>query len=302
MFWTRFLPSLRRSLPAGAVLVSIAAFALAEGLAQAPSANGAPDRARIEEALRGLNRGHSIGQVAVSPDGARLAWIEGGREGGEIVVAPIADLKDSRRITAATKPDQRCRENSLAWEPDSKALAFFSDCASLGEQDDLYLAPIDGTPARRLTQLKGYVADPAFSPDGSQVAFLYVEGATRAAGALAAMKPPSGVIGEDGVEIQRVAIAAIAAPSAVAPTLATPANLHVYEFDWSPDSKSLAYVAAAPPGENNWWVAKLYTQTARIGTQCDSCPRGGFRPACTACRSPCRAGRPTAKPSPSSAA
>ena len=40
------------------------------------------------------------------------------------------------------------------------------------------------------------------------MAFLYVEGATRPAGALAAMKPPSGVIGEDGIEIQRVAVAA----------------------------------------------------------------------------------------------
>ena len=48
--------------------------------------------------------------------------------------------------------------------------------------------------------------------------------------------------------------------SPATPTEATPANLHVYEFDWSPDSKSLAYVAADPPGENNWWVAKLYTQ------------------------------------------
>jgi len=38
------------------------------------------------------------------------------------------------------------------------------------------------------------------------VAFLYVEGATRPAGALAAMKPPSGVIGEEGIEIERVAV------------------------------------------------------------------------------------------------
>jgi dipeptidyl aminopeptidase/acylaminoacyl peptidase len=74
------------------------------------------------------------------------------------------------------------------------------------------------------------------------------------------MKPPSGVIGEDGVEIQRVAVAAADAAAPAAPAMATPANLHVYEFDWSPDSKSLAYVAADPPGENNWWLAKLYTQ------------------------------------------
>ena len=34
----------------------------------------------------------------------------------------------------------------------------------------------------------------------------------------------------------------------------------MYEFDWAPDSKGFAYIAADPPGENNWWVAKLYTQ------------------------------------------
>jgi dipeptidyl aminopeptidase/acylaminoacyl peptidase len=88
---------------------------------------------------------------------------------------------------------------------------------------------------------------------------LYIEGATRPAGALAAMKPPSGVIGEDGVEVQRVAFARADAEAAP-PTILTPENLHVYEFDWAPDSKGMAYVAADPPGENNWWVAKLYTQ------------------------------------------
>jgi dipeptidyl aminopeptidase/acylaminoacyl peptidase len=80
------------------------------------------------------------------------------------------------------------------------------------------------------------------------------------------MDAPSGVIGEDGIEVQRVAAVAasvpIAAPQPAAPVFLTPANLHVYEFDWSPDSTTLAYVAADPPGENNWWVAKLYTQTA----------------------------------------
>jgi dipeptidyl aminopeptidase/acylaminoacyl peptidase len=74
------------------------------------------------------------------------------------------------------------------------------------------------------------------------------------------MKPPSGVIGEDGIEIQRVAMARTDATKPEAPEEATPAKLHVFEFDWRPDSKGLAYVAADPPGENNWWVAKLYTQ------------------------------------------
>jgi len=219
------------------------------------------DRAHVDEVMRGLNRGHSVGQVAVSPDGKQLAWITGGRGGdGQILVAPIGDLKKTQRVTAAAKADQHCAENDLAWEPDSKALAFFSDCASSNGQLDLYLSRVDGTPAKRLTQLKGYVHEAAFSPDGTKIAFLYVEGATRPAGALAAMKPPAGVIGEDGVEVQRVAYADVAANEPATAIVSSPANLHAYEFDWAPDSKGFAYVAAAPPGENNWWVAKLYTQ------------------------------------------
>jgi dipeptidyl aminopeptidase/acylaminoacyl peptidase len=228
--------------------------------AQSGSGQPTQDRTQIENALRGMNRGRSVGQVAISPDGKQLAWIEGGRGGGEIVVAPIGDVSKIDRISAASRPEQRCREVEIAWEPDSKALAFFSDCGDPnGRQEDLYLSHLDGSPAKRLTSLKGYVNEPAFSPDGSRIAFLYVEGATRPAGALAAMKPPAGVIGEDNVEVQRVAVARVDGESA-APALATPANLHAYEFDWAPDSRGLAYVAANPPGENNWWVAKLYTQ------------------------------------------
>ncbi len=214
----------------------------------------------MDQVLHGLNRGRSVDQVAVSPDGKRVAWVQGTRDGGEILVAPIDDLKSPERISAGVQPGQHCRESQIAWEPDAKALAFFSDCGQPGEQMDLYLSPLDGNPAHRLTELRGYANDPAFSPDGTRVAFLYVEGATRPAGALAAMKPASGVIGEDGVEIQRVAIAKVDVASPEAPDQVTPASLHVYEFDWSPDAKALAYIAADPPGENNWWVAKLYTQ------------------------------------------
>ena len=150
-----------------------------------------------------------IGQISVSPDGKRIAWLDS----GVILVTSFDNLGHSQRITAAPSPDGSCTESDLAWSPDSSALAFLSDCADLGGQSDLYLSHLDGNPPRRLSDLHGDVDAPAFSPDGKRIAFLYVEGATRPAGALAAMDAPSGVIGEDHVEVQRVAAVAASVPS-----------------------------------------------------------------------------------------
>jgi dipeptidyl aminopeptidase/acylaminoacyl peptidase len=211
----------------------------------------------IDDLLRSMHRGSSINEVALSPDSKHLAWTEG----GQIHLAPFGALDQSQVVSAAVSAAQSCNENNIVWSPDSASLAFFSDCGAPGRQADLYLASIHGGHPRQLTKLNGYVDSPAFSPDGAHIAFLYVEGATRPAGALAAMKPFAGVIGEEGIEIQRIAAAATDAQEPMAPAFLSPANLHAYEFDWSPDSKSVAYVAADPPGENNWWVAKLYTQS-----------------------------------------
>ena len=118
-------------------------------------------------------------------------------------------------------------------------------------------SPGSDTAPRLLATLNGFAKSLQWSPDGKLLSFLYVEGATRPSGALAAMKPPSGVIGVEGLEVQRVA--AVDPANGQIREL-TPANLHVYEFDWSRDSQKLAYIAAPPPGEDNWWTAKLYTQ------------------------------------------
>lgn len=233
-------------------------------IAQSASTLTPAERAHIGEVLSSLNRGAgvNIGEVAVSPDGKRLAWSQGGRGGGQILVAPIGDLAHTQPVTAAT-PDQRCFDGTFTWAPDSAAIAFLSDCGSASGQENLYLSHLDGGAAQRLTDLHGFVQEPAFAPDGKHIAFLYVEGATRPAGALAAQDLPSGVIGVAKTDIQRIAFVAADVTQPAAPTFATPANLHAFEFDWSPDSQSLAYIAADPPGENNWWVARLYTQ--RLG-------------------------------------
>jgi dipeptidyl aminopeptidase/acylaminoacyl peptidase len=39
----------------------------------------------------------------------------------------------------------------------------------------------------------------------------------------------------------------------------SPADLYVYEYDWSPDGRSFAATAAHGAGDDNWWIAQLYT-------------------------------------------
>jgi Tol biopolymer transport system component len=34
--------------------------------------------------------------------------------------------------------------------------------------------------------------------------------------------------------------------------------MYVYEYDWAPDSNSLALTAAKGNGDNNWYIAQLY--------------------------------------------
>jgi len=151
-------------------------------------------------------------------------------------------------------------------------------------------------PARRCDRAEGYVEAPAFSPDGRSVAFLYVEARRGRAGALAAMKPPSGVIGEEGIEIERVA---------VVPSMRQIAPFGTGCARDSDTRKSscvrvrleagrawAAYCGSRSAGKNNWWVAKLYTQDLG-GGRSSSCPCGDRWPAAWAadCRAALVAGR-----------
>jgi dipeptidyl aminopeptidase/acylaminoacyl peptidase len=208
----------------------------------------------------------------LSPDGQRLAWVVR-RQGKPLVEIAKADGSDARAATSI-KPGS-CSQTDIAWAPDSRHLAFLSDCGNKDRRSDLYLADADDSAGlKKLATLKGPAQDLSWAPDGHALGFLYVENGTRRASALAAAKPATGEIGVDGMEVQRVAEVDAAGGE---PRLLSPAGSHVYEFAWSPDARQLAYVAAPPPGDNNWWIAKLMVQDARAG----AAPRVAVDPAAT---------------------
>ena len=100
----------------------------------------------------------------------------------------------------------------------------------------------------------------AWTPNGRAVSFLYVQGDLHPIAAVSPTKPQIGVIGRDGVEHQRLAM--LPADGGTVRQI-TPPSVFVYEYDWAPSGARVAYVGAPPPGRDNWWTAKLYTQ--RVG-------------------------------------
>ena len=250
--------ALRRALP----LLLSASFALCQSGTPDPIQPLKNHDPRYKEAVAAMAaRVRTPGSVAISPDGTTLAWTIGARgDGSALHLTNIANPDPAKDAIIAPNGATACSNGSPLWSPDGSWLAYLSTCTSKEDgpgQQEFFLWNKATGESKQLTHIKGAITSPAWSPNGKSIALLFVENATRSAGALAAMKPWSGVIGEDGVEIQRVAHVAVADGAF---SFITPANLHAYEFSWAPNASEIIYVAANPPGENNWWVAQIYTQ------------------------------------------
>jgi len=249
------------------LFVALSAVAFRNDLvAQSRSASSTAKDARIPSLIEALSKTRTPSAAAISPDGTTVAWAV--RAGGvaQIHLSEVINpASATEKIVGTGSGATNCGSSEPKWSPDGQSLAFVSDCTPESEkrgQDQVFVWSKKTGESKQLTHVAGEMDSLTWSPDGKTIGFLFVENATRSAGALAAMKPWAGVIGEDGVEIQRVGVVDVANGSFAQ---VTPATLHVYEFGWSPDSKHLVFVAANPPGENNWWVAQVYTEEIASG-------------------------------------
>jgi dipeptidyl aminopeptidase/acylaminoacyl peptidase len=218
------------------------------------------------EAAKTLFAAHAFGQAAISPDGKKAAWVEEistkyrTPTGDTVIYVADNDGKGAGKRISAGVGDAIYAESSVAWSPDSQKIAFLSDVAKKG-QLQLYVSNAAGGPGRKLTQLRGFLSTPGWSPDGKSIAFLFTENATRAAGPLVAETPETGEI-KDAFFEQRLAVVDAGGGEA---RQISPADMYVYEYDWSPDGKRFAVTAAHGNGDNNWYIAELYTLEAGSG-------------------------------------
>src|SRR5262249_26093575 len=216
--------------------------------------------AQTKQLTEQLGKTVLYGDVALSPDGSRVAWVQSTAAtspkqtyfrstSGDALAFPI-DLKIlGERIDA-----------DPAWSPDSKTLALFSD-AGEKDQKQLWTLNADGSNPKKLTHLKGYAARPRWSHDGRRIAVLYIEDAGGGA-PLMVSSPFTGMI-DTALHNQRIAVFDIGTGQL---RQVLPPSLHGYDYDWSPDDKTFVATAAPGPGDNNWWIAQIYTIDVSNGT------------------------------------
>ncbi|MBZ5682562.1 MAG: S9 family peptidase [Acidobacteriia bacterium] len=193
-----------------------------------------------------------IDQVTVSPDGTQVAYVVS----GELSIAPISGGA-SRPVSV----EGRLPLREVSWSADSKQIAFIADLPGDIPSTQVWTAAIDGSATVKRAELKGFAETPHFSPDGSRLAVLFIEGIPRVAGPLEPMTPLAGVV-DDKIYEQRIATIDLGTNSL---TQVTPADVYVYEYDWTPDGQAWVATAAHGSGDANWYVARLYRINAQSG-------------------------------------
>jgi dipeptidyl aminopeptidase/acylaminoacyl peptidase len=231
--------------------------------------SGVPARAAdpkaISQILDTLGKVHSFNEVTISPDGRHVIYgdtVRATRDGAVVEAAAlwIADAKDGgnvRRLTAC--PGKVCDEHGAAWSPDGRQIAFVTEDAT--GQTQIAVSDGEGRLTKAVTTARGPVDTPRWSPAGDRLAFLYAEGAPKTPGPLNPLSRDAGELNETVYE-QRIAIVSAGGGKI---TVLGPADLNIYEYDWSPDGRKFAVTAAHGSGDNNWWIAELDTVDAETG-------------------------------------
>src|SRR5712692_5870041 len=150
----------------------------------APAVGPGGTRPSVDQVLDSISQLVEFRGVAISPDGASVAWVEAVRgKDGPLpersiisVAARVGAHGRARRISAGTSGSWD--ERGISWSPDARQLAFLSD-AGERRQQQLYVADVQTGRVRQLTHLKGTLSDAKWSPDGKRIALRFIEGPFR---------------------------------------------------------------------------------------------------------------------------
>jgi dipeptidyl aminopeptidase/acylaminoacyl peptidase len=238
------------------VRLTVTAVALALLCAGTASAHPAAPTAPAEK------RPHGFNSVSISPDGTSVMSLEANDPGPGARTAPTGSIIIRNRATGAKAtigcpPDAPCQLSSPLWSPDGKHIAYFSRDTKTRDLG-IWVVNADGTGGKNMlaTPFKGAINGLRWAPGGTMLSVLATADAHKEIGATQAGAALVGEISASiAQDVQR--IATIDSTGRFA--FASPADLFIYEYDWMPSESGFAATGAHGNGDNNWWIAKLYT-------------------------------------------
>jgi dipeptidyl aminopeptidase/acylaminoacyl peptidase len=235
-----------------ALLCALAVLPLCVVPVHAQNADRDTSASRAAAVLAALPHAKRIDRVAISPDGTQVAYI---------VEKALTLMSATGGSVREISVDGDLALRQVTWSPDSKQIAFLADTPGDSPAAQVWTAALDASSPVKHAELKGYAQSPRFSPDGSKLSLLFIADMPRVAGPLQPMTPLAGVIDEKIYE-QRIAVLDLNTNGL---TEVTPADVYVYEYDWTPDGQGLVATAAHGSGDANWWIARLYNVNAHTG-------------------------------------
>jgi dipeptidyl aminopeptidase/acylaminoacyl peptidase len=215
-----------------------------------------------------LSRLRSVGGVALSPDGKRVAYTitmrdRPGRPYSQLWVMDLAAQKSVR-----VGGDKESGDDPL-WSADGKWLAFYG---GQGEKSGLLVARPDGSDITFLASqngtnspLPGIGKEAAWSPDSKQIAFISStpgEGAAEAGGDPMVItrylyKPDAGEGMTRFNDNQRLHIFAVDVATKKIRQL-TQGNTDEHSIDWSPDGKEILFVSNREPNQDEFFNYDIF--------------------------------------------
>lgn len=195
-----------------------------------------------------------VSDPQMSPDGKRVAYVVTPTLSTQrpsqsaIWIAPVDRSAPPRRLTSGTP-----LETSPRWSPDGRAIAFLSNqidpSAGKIAAKQVWIAPADGGPARRLTASVTEVRNFSRSADGKVLAYVAGDPRTEQQKADAAEKRDQAIIDDKG-DLGRLWLLSIDGGE---PRRIAIEGRNIADARWSPDGKRLSARVADSTGLNDYF-------------------------------------------------